>query len=205
MQTQMVQEFSEQPTLNRQEFIQQGFQTLLQKVMGRVETTIEPLTQRTFLRPPGAQVEALFLGLCTRCDACTAACPHEAISVQYGYGTPHDGTPVLLNLKEHPCLLCEDTPCISACPTEALCAVESVSSIKIGTAVIDTLSCSAFRGSGCKVCYDVCPFPDDAIEIIEGLPFVKNDACTGCGICQHHCPEDPEAITVFSTPAQNLV
>lgn len=182
--------------MDRGAFLRHGLGWMAEKVSEQVERVTRPLTARRFLRPPGAQPEALFLAMCTRCDACTAACPHEAISVHYGSGPPHDGTPILVDLRAHPCLLCEDTPCIQACPTEALRPVEAVSDIRMGVAVLDTLSCTAFRGSGCTTCYDVCPLPDTAIELREGLPFVLPQDCTGCGICQHHCPTDPASIQV---------
>lgn len=185
------------PPLSRKAFLKKGFFSLAGMLVQQAENLAKPLTRRLFLRPPGAQAEALFLALCTRCDACTAACPHEAISVHYGGGAPHDGTPVLANLREHPCLLCEDMPCIAACPTKALAPVSGVREVKIGTAEIDTLACSAFYGSKCQTCYDVCPLPDEAIALREGLPHVIADACTGCGICQQACPEAPEAIRVY--------
>ncbi len=183
--------------MDRQEFIRQGLRSGLARLAGELERFLQPLAERTFIRPPGAQPEALFKSLCTRCDACTAACPYEAISVHYGSGDSEDGLPVLANLREHPCLLCEDTPCITACPTEALLPVADIREIRMGTAVIDRLACTAYQGSGCRVCYDVCPIKDEAIELVEGLPIVVDDACTGCGICQHHCPEEPEAIAVL--------
>lgn len=181
--------------MDRQDFLKHGLNWLGLKLIEQTEQATAPLRQRTFLRPPGAQAEALFLSLCTRCDACTAACPHETISVHYGSGPPQDGTPVLLNLNEHPCLMCEDTPCISACPTEALMPVNSIKEIDIGVALLDTLTCSGFRGSGCRICYDICPLPDQAIQLVEGLPFIQETDCTGCGICAHHCPD--EAIEII--------
>lgn len=175
--------------MDRQDFLKHSVSWLGVKLIEQVEVLTAPLTKRTHLRPPGAQPEALFLSLCTQCDACTAACPHEAISVHYGSGPPHDGTPVLTNLYAHPCLMCPDTPCISVCPTQALMPLQDIRDIKIGVAYLDTLSCSGFRGSGCTLCYEVCPIPDEAIVLTEGLPFIQPDICTGCGICQHHCPD----------------
>lgn len=197
------------PHLSRKEFITQGMSYMLGKMrhtweenLQQTTDTLSPLTERVFMRPPGAQFEAAFLTLCTRGDACTAACPHETIAVHYGSGPPHDGTPVLTHLQTSPCLLCEDTPCITVCPTGALQPVADIREIRIGVAELDRLSCTAFRGSGCTTCYDVCPLPDEAIKLVEGLPFVMADACTGCGICQHHCPvgegEQPAAIQVFA-------
>lgn len=186
--------------ISRQSFLKWGAFRMAQPLVDqfeKIESWLTPMRQRKFLRPPGAQVEPVFLSLCTRCDACTAACPHEAISVHYGAGFPHDGMPVLVNLRDNPCLLCEDTPCIQACPTQALVSTEKIEDIRIGVAVIDRLSCTAFRGSGCTTCYTVCPIKDQAIQLIEGLPFIQPEACTGCGLCEHACPEDEAAVAVF--------
>ncbi len=194
-------EYPSQPNSNRDvsrhDFIQQGLAKLGENLFNPLNKANDAMRTQTFLRPPGAQPEALFLTLCTRCDACTAACPHETISVHYGSGFPNDGTPVLNNLQSHPCVLCDDTPCIESCPTEALLPVESLLDVRIGTAKIDNTTCTAYRGSGCSTCVDVCPYPDIAITLAEGLPVVLTDACTGCGICEHHCPTDPAAIKVF--------
>ncbi len=183
--------------MDRRGFIEHGFRAIVGQVIQQSEKMLQPLTQRPFIRPPGAQVEALFLSLCTRCDACTMACPHEAISVHYGSGSAVDGTPVMANLGEHPCLMCEGTPCIPACPTDALLPVASIENIKVGTAILDRLTCTAYRGSKCTTCYEVCPIQDTAIKLVKGLPIVEADACTGCGVCQKYCPEEPEAIQVF--------
>jgi len=69
--------------------------------------------------------------------------------------------------------------------------------IQMGTAVIELTVCTAFQGSGCRVCYDVCPIQDDAIQLTEGLPQIMPDHCTGCGVCVYECPT-PEAIRVVS-------
>lgn len=55
-------------------------------------------------------------------------------------------------------------------------------------AVIEVTECTAFTGSGCKTCYDVCPIQDVAIEVIENLPHIISAGCTGCGICIPACP-----------------
>ena len=55
-------------------------------------------------------------------------------------------------------------------------------------AVIEVTECTAFKGSGCKTCYEVCPLPDEAIQIIENLPHIIASGCTGCSICVHACP-----------------
>ncbi len=41
---------------------------------------------------------------------------------------------------------------------------------------------------GLGTCERVCPF--DAIKIVDGLPIVDEEKCTGCGICVENCPRN---------------
>jgi NAD-dependent dihydropyrimidine dehydrogenase PreA subunit len=60
-------------------------------------------------------------------------------------------------------------------------------------AVIELTVCTAYQGSGCHICYDVCPIQDNAIKLVENLPQILPDQCTGCGDCLQACPT-PGAI-----------
>lgn len=46
---------------------------------------------------------------------------------------------------------------------------------------IDTELCT-----GCGSCIDVCPL--EAISLIDGKAFIKEDICTNCRMCKNECP-----------------
>jgi Pyruvate/2-oxoacid:ferredoxin oxidoreductase delta subunit len=68
--------------------------------------------------------------------------------------------------------------------------------VKIGTAVIDPETCWANQGQICDLCYQRCPFPDEAIRMSDGKPEVIADACTGCGLCAYACVSTPISIKI---------
>ncbi|MCF6095237.1 4Fe-4S dicluster domain-containing protein [Microaerobacter geothermalis] len=159
------------------------------------------------LRPPGAAEEDEFLALCSRCGKCNQACPYDAILMagpEFGIGL---GTPYI-HARESPCRLCEDFPCVEACPTGALSGIKVRPDVNMGEAVISKTYCIAWQGIRCEVCYRNCPFIDEAITLEFSLrhndpthsvfgPVVYTDKCVGCGICEHVCVVDnPVAIQV---------
>ena len=182
-----------EPPLDRKTFLTKGLlflvEPFLQAVAGKSRRLRQP-----FLRPPGAVAEPFFMQLCTRCDDCITACPHEAIRrAGLEYGRAKD-TPVIEPWKA-PCHLCEDLPCIAACPTEALMALDR-REVSMGVARIDRRECFAWQSQPCEYCHDFCPFPGEAIRMEEGRPRVEESRCTGCGLCEYYCPVIPAAITV---------
>lgn len=149
------------------------------------------------LRPPGAYDEKDFLSRCIKCGRCIEACPYAVLHVADWTTGLAEGTPTL-SARDHACRLCEDLPCIAACPTEALHLLASREDVRMGTAVIDEDLCIAFKGMRCEVCYRSCPLIDRAISIdyrpLEGdaihsvfAPTVHEDTCTGCGLCVERC------------------
>lgn len=147
------------------------------------------------IRPPGAVAEADFLAGCTRCGECITACPHRAIlnaSQRYGAAA---GTP-MIDVFGQPCLMCTDTPCISACTPNVLRRAEGAPVPKIGLARILTQDCLAWQGTTCSACHERCPVPG-AIHVDAGRPQVNVSACTGCGICHHVCPAPRNAVAVL--------
>ncbi|GBD96064.1 MAG TPA: ferredoxin-type protein NapG [Nitrospirae bacterium] len=166
---------------------------------------------KNFLKPPGAAEDEVFNSLCIRCGKCAKSCPYDAVKIaDIDEGTAI-GTPYII-AREIPCYLCEDFPCISSCPTNALDhTVILREQVKMGTAIVtDRESCLSLNGIRCEVCYRVCPLIDKAITletyrnprtgrhaIFE--PVVHRDQCVGCGQCEYKCVLDRPAIKVLPT------
>jgi ferredoxin-type protein NapG len=166
------------------------------------------------IRPPGALDEDDFLGACIRCGLCVRDCPYDTLRLaelgeQIALGTPY------FLARDIPCEMCEDIPCVKACPTSALDKeLTDIDKSRMGLAVlIDQETCLNFLGLRCDVCYRVCPLIDEAItlEMLHNqrsgkhalfLPVVHSEHCTGCGKCEHACVLEVAAIKVFP---KNLV
>ncbi|MBI5162967.1 MAG: ferredoxin-type protein NapG [Magnetospirillum sp.] len=161
------------------------------------------------LRPPGAVDEAAFLSACVRCGLCVRDCPYKTLSLaDVGQGPPL-GTP-FYNARTVPCEMCEDIPCVAACPTGALDkGLKDIKDARMGSAVlVGHESCLNFQGLRCDVCYRVCPAIDQAITLEQShnfrtgkhaifIPTVHTDKCTGCGKCEKACVLDEAAIKVL--------
>ncbi len=161
------------------------------------------------LRPPGALLEEQFKAACVRCGLCVRDCPYDTLKLAslgqgIGWGTPY------FSARSTPCEMCEDIPCVKACPTGALAhELTEITKAKMGLAVLhDHENCLNFLGLRCDVCYRVCPVIDQAItlETIRNprsdrhamlLPTVHSDFCTGCGKCEQSCVLPEAAIRVF--------
>jgi len=150
------------------------------------------------LRPPGAIEEKLFLQKCIRCRKCEEVCPYGSIITAHGNWGLAMGTPIV-SVRDIPCYLCEDFPCIDVCPSEALVPVDSKEEVKMGLAIIDETLCLPYNGILCRACYERCPIYSEAITLKDQLyPVVHEDKCVGCGICVNVCPAETVAISVKS-------
>lgn len=161
------------------------------------------------LRPPGAINDADFLSACVRCGLCVRDCPYDTLSLaEAGDGQPV-GTP-FFNARKIPCEMCEDIPCVVACPTGALDkSLTDIKAAKMGIAVlVGQETCLNFLGLRCDVCYRVCPLIDQAITLERHhnertgkhavfIPTVHTDKCTGCGKCEKACVLEEAAIKVL--------
>ncbi|WP_394965765.1 ferredoxin-type protein NapG [uncultured Helicobacter sp.] len=161
------------------------------------------------LYPPGARDN--FVNTCIKCGLCVEACPYYTLKLsQEGL----KGLPIFVP-REIPCFMCEDIPCVRACPTEALDknlvstnGALDITKARMGVAVVDTLNCIAYAGIQCDACYRACPLIDKAIYLEYKanertgkhsmiLPMVANDVCTGCGKCEKACVTDIASIRVL--------
>ena len=163
----------------------------------------------TALRPPGALPEPAFSGTCIRCGLCVRDCPYDILHL----ATPEEplptGTPYFV-ARQMACEMCDDIPCVKACPTGALDhALTDIDKARMGLAVlVDHETCLNFLGLRCDICYRVCPAIDKAITLESQvnartgehamfIPTVHSAACTGCGKCEKACPTEVASIKVL--------
>lgn len=161
------------------------------------------------VRPPGAGPENEFLGACIRCGLCVRDCPPKILNLAKPEEPIATGTPYFV-ARTGPCVMCDDIPCVKACPTGALDhKLTVIEKARMGLAVlVDQETCLNFLGLRCDICYRVCPVIDKAITLEPQhnrrtgshsmmIPVVHSDHCTGCGKCEEACPLKVAAIKVF--------
>lgn len=161
------------------------------------------------LRPPGALAETAFNRACIRCGQCVQDCPYDTLKLATLLSPVSAGTPYFI-ARQTPCEMCEDLPCVKACPSGALDpALTEVDDVRMGLAVLlDQENCINWQGLRCDVCYRVCPAIDKAITLemqrnertgrhAKFIPTVHSDYCTGCGKCEEACVLDEAAIKVL--------
>jgi len=161
------------------------------------------------LRPPGALDENSFTGACIRCGLCVRDCPYDTLKLATLDEPIATGTPYF-TARDVPCEMCDDIPCVVACPTGALDhGLDNIDDARMGLAVlIDEENCLNFQGLRCDVCYRICPVIDEAITLelrantrsgkhALFIPTVHSDRCTGCGKCERACVLEKAAIKVL--------
>ena len=109
------------------------------------------------LRPPGAGSENAFLGACVRCGLCVRDCPPNILHLATPGQPVTTGTPFFVS-RIGACEMCENVPCVKACPTGALDhGLTDIKKARMGLAVlVDKETCLNFLGLRCDVCYRVC-------------------------------------------------
>lgn len=179
---------------DRRGFLLENFKAIGRLFAGAVSETITNAAGgKRYLRPPGAIDEAAFLLTCTRCGDCAKACPTQVIKLLPTSSGAAVGTPYI-DPMENPCDLCGK--CMPVCEPGALLTIADPRKVRIGTAVVDTDLCWAHQGQICDLCYQRCPYPDEAIRIVAGKPEILSDACTGCGQCVYACVSTPVSLKV---------
>lgn len=162
-----------------------------------------------YLRPPGALAEDEFNGACIRCGLCVRDCPYDMLHLGRAGSDVPTGTPYFV-ARDKACEMCEDIPCVAACPTNALDhGLTNIDDARMGLAVlVDQENCIAFQGLRCEVCFQICPVKGDAISLEVQhnprsgkhalfIPVVHSSRCTGCGKCEEACILEEAAIKVL--------
>ena len=184
------------PEFSRRNLLKQGVHFFakpamesVQSKIDRVNETVDKITKRVpLIRPPGAISERQFLQACTRCDKCIHACPKDAIQkVPKKMGFLIAGSPYIDPMKI-PCVMCDDLPCITACPDGALVPppYNDKMEVKMGYAIMDKNKCQAYGDTFCQQCVIDCPIPG-AITQKDDKPIFHKNTCTGCGVCVLSC------------------
>ena len=183
------------PEYDRRGLIKQGMHFFakpavqsVQDKVDKVNEAVDKFTKRVpLLRPPGAITERQFLQDCTRCDKCIHACPKDAIvKAPKKFGFLVMGTPYIDPIK-NPCVMCDDLPCISACPDGALLPVDSPADVNMGYAILDKKKCQAYGDTFCQQCIIDCPIPGAITQNKDQQPIFHKNICTGCGVCVRSC------------------
>ncbi|GJL79188.1 MAG: hypothetical protein NPINA01_21770 [Nitrospinaceae bacterium] len=184
------------PEYSRRNLLRQGVHFFakpaiekVQNKIDRVNETVDKITKRVpLIRPPGAISERQFLQACTRCEKCIHACPKDAIQhVPKKMGFLIQNTPYIDPAKI-PCVMCDDLPCISACPDGALVPPPNNDrmEVKMGYAILDKNKCQAYGDTFCQQCVIDCPIPGAIIQK-DDKPIIQKKTCTGCGVCVLSC------------------
>ncbi|MEM2926067.1 MAG: 4Fe-4S dicluster domain-containing protein [Candidatus Bathyarchaeia archaeon] len=88
------------------------------------------------------------------------------------------------------CVLCEDPPCVEACPRDAL------SQDGLGIIRVEASKCT-----GCGLCVEACDFGTIMIHPELRVALVCN-LCDGNPACIEACPEDALSLTTREIQAQ---
>lgn len=156
------------------------------------------------IRPPGALPRGQFEQACIGCFRCAEVCPTKVIrfpsALSLEVATPH------LELADRACVLC--MKCTQVCPTDALVELKAdvdvvAKEVRMGVPKLTRSQCLPWTGKGvCRLCYQVCPYPDKAVEVVgpQKAPLFHAEACVGCGLCEEACPESARAIVIEPLP-----
>jgi ferredoxin-type protein NapG len=99
------------------------------------------------IRPPGALPEDQFSSACIRCGMCARDCPYDILHLAKPEEPMSTGTPYFV-ARQAPCEMCDNIPCVKACPTAALDhSLKDINKAKMGLAVlVDHETCLNFLG-----------------------------------------------------------
>lgn len=134
--------------------------------------------QMAAMSAPGGGAKACSYG-CLGYGSCVKACPFDAIHVINGVAV----------VDKDACKAC--SKCVAACPKNLieLRPVEKVANVVCsshdkGKPVMDVCGVGCI---GCTLCAKQCEF--GAITMVNNLPVIDYNKCTGCGKCAEKCPK----------------
>ncbi len=137
------------------------------------------------------------LDRCTGCHTCTVACqmekslpPDVALIPVYTMGgtqdVPQGRYPDLyMDYVPRPCAHCQNPPCVSSCPTEALHQRED------GLVLVDASLCS-----GCEACLPSCPY---GALVMDG-----DGVAHKCDLCASRLDQEGQPFCVICCPTRAI-
>lgn len=166
---------------------------------GALSFGLRELFSRPWVRPPSAGED--FERRCIGCFRCAEVCPPGAIKLDGLLSIGGSSAPYI-DPQRTACVLCMQ--CTEVCPTDALTPIsadlESIhAQVSMGRPALDKSRCITLSRKGaCRLCYEVCPYPDQAVRLtgIALGPIFDPKQCVGCGLCAEACPEDAKAIDI---------
>ncbi len=143
------------------------------------------LTERKFV--------AADLEKCTGCGVCEMVCALK----REGVYNPQRSRIKILRLHQivnmsAACRFCEDSPCVAACPLDALTQSET------GVIMVDEDKCD-----GCGWCIKACPYGAIVMNPEKGTVMIC-DLCGGEPQCVEWCPEEALALVTQKEFDENL-
>jgi polysulfide reductase chain B len=132
--------------------------------------------------------------LCIGCQACSIACrsendiPESVYRLQVRVLGPKklpDGN-MIFEFHRQSCVHCENTPCVTVCPTGASFVDEN------GISLVNTDICV-----GCLYCNAACPYDARFVNPLKHAP----DKCTFCKESRLGRGEEPACVSVCPTEA----
>ncbi len=192
---------------SRRAFFKHGLKKISQTAVSYADKKVNKNAALWF-RPPFAVDELDFILLCTRCNDCVQACPHQVIfPLPAKYGATVVNTPVM-DLLNKACHLCPDWPCVTACESKALAFPEvaqddiedsekqpEYTPPKLAQAQILQQQCLPYQGPECGACRSACPVPG-ALQWDMTRPIINLEQCCGCALCRDACITQPAAIKI---------
>jgi len=152
---------------------------------------------------------------CTGCRTCETVCSsfNNKVSVN-GRELPGLGNPALSNIRVHPynpdvdvpvtCLMCEDAPCIAACPVEPDPQSQRRALYRDGR--LPVLRNDLDRCIGCGSCAEACRMSRVGAIVPNRETNKPERTCTLCGgdpQCVKHCPYGALSHIVQGLPGQH--
>ncbi len=197
--------------MERRDFFRFGMGQAVRSLLQSVTPEADRMNVCWF-RPPFALQELEFQRVCTRCDQCLLACPHQVIyRLPQEFGPHVSGTPALRLLAQG-CHQCSGWPCVAVCEPGALRLPTplvgepggdnpaTIPLPRLARAAIDTRHCLPYQGPECGACASVCPVPGALIW--KGTrPTVEEEHCTGCALCREACVSYPKAVVLQPVPS----